>query len=98
MEAVGAADDQSDLVVERLGAALVDAQTDSGEDAGAVAADRLAEADERLEAAAGQAREEPVDEDLDVGDGEAGREDAADGFFEGVGAPDFAAGGLDALQ
>src|SRR3954464_6732316 len=86
VEAVGAADDQPDLVVERFGAALVDAQSHGGEDAVAVRADRLAEADEGLEAVAGQSREEPVDEDLDVGDAEAGREDAAGGFFEGVAA------------
>ena len=42
-------------VVEHLGAALVDAQSDGGEGAVAVAADRLAESDERLEAAAGRA-------------------------------------------
>src|SRR3954454_8610150 len=36
--------------------------------------------------------------DRDVGGREAGREDAADGFLERVGAPDLAAGGLDAMQ
>ena len=66
VKAVGAAGDQADLVVERLGAALVDAQADGGEDPVAVAADRLAQADERLQSAAGQATEQPVDEDLDV--------------------------------
>ena len=85
VEAVGAADDQPDLVVERFGAALVDAQAHGGEDAVAVLADRLAEADEGFQAAAGQARQESVDEDLDVGDGEARRKDAASGFFERVG-------------
>jgi hypothetical protein len=98
VKAVGAADDESDLVVERFGAALVDAQADGGEDAGAVLADRLAEPGERLQAAAREARQEPVDEDLDVGDGEAGREDRAGGFFERVGAPDLAAGGFEAPQ
>jgi hypothetical protein len=82
VEAVGAADDEPDLVVEGFGAALVDAEADGGEDAVAVLADRFAEPDEGLEAAASEAAEEPVDEDLDVGDGEAGREDAAGGFFE----------------
>ena len=48
-----------------------------------------------LEAAAGQAGEEPVDQDGDVVEREAGREDGAGGFLERVGAPDLAAGGLE---
>jgi len=74
VKAVGAADEQADLVVERLGAALVDAEADRGEDAVAVLADRPAELDERLEAAAGQAAEEPSDQRLDVLEGETGLE------------------------
>jgi hypothetical protein len=95
VEAVGAAGDQTDLVVERFGAALVDAQADRGEDPVAVLAQCLAVADERLEPAAGQAGQEPVDQDFDVLDVEAGLKDAAGGFFELVSAPDLAAGGSD---
>ena len=50
VESVGAAGDEADLVVERLGAALVDPETDGVEDPVAVAADRLGEADERARA------------------------------------------------
>ena len=50
--------------------------------------------DERFQAAAGEAAEEPVDQHGDVVEGEAVFEDSADGFFEGVGAPYLAAGGL----
>jgi len=91
VEAVGAAGDQPDLVVERLGAALVDAQADRGEDPVAVSAERFPEADERLEAAAGQAAEQPLDQYLDVVETEAGFEDPAGCFFERVGAPYLAA-------
>ena len=66
VESVGAARDQPDLVVQRFGAALGDPEADRGEDPVAVFADRLAEADERAEAAAGGAAEEPVDQDGDV--------------------------------
>ena len=69
---VRAAGDEPDLVVERFGAALVDAEADRGEDPVAVFADRLAELDERREPAAGQAAEQPVDQDVDVLDREAG--------------------------
>ena len=95
VEPVRAAGDEPDLVVERLGAALVDPEADRVEDPVAVFADRFAQADERLQAAAGQAGQRPVDEDRDVFEGEAGFEDAADGFFERVGAPYLAAGGLE---
>ena len=66
MKAVSAASDEADFVVEGFGAALVDTQPDGGEDPVAVAADRLAQEDERLEPAAGQAAQEPVDQDLDL--------------------------------
>src|SRR5439155_4546473 len=79
VEAAGAAGEQADLVVERLGAALVDAEADRGEDPVAVSADGFAEPDERFEAAARRADEEPVDEHLDVLEREAGLEDPADG-------------------
>jgi hypothetical protein len=46
VKAVGAANDQADLVVERLGASLVDAEADRREDAVAVLAERPAEPDE----------------------------------------------------
>jgi hypothetical protein len=94
VKAVCAAGDQSDLVVERLGPSLVDAEADRVEDPVAVLADRLAELDEWLEAAAGQAGQQSVDQDGDVLEREPGLEDAADGFLECVGAPDLAAGGL----
>jgi hypothetical protein len=66
VKSVRATGDQPDLVVERFGAALGDPEADRGEDPVAVFADRLAEADERAEAAAGGAAEEPVDQDGDV--------------------------------
>ena len=50
--------------------------------------------DERFQAAAGQAGQQPLDQHLDVLEREADLEDAADGLFERVGAPDLAAGGL----
>jgi hypothetical protein len=98
VKAVCAAGDEPDFVVERFGAALVDPEADRGEDPVAVFADRSAEADERFEAAAGQAGEEPVDQYLDVVDAEPGLEDPADGFLERVRAPDLAAGGLQARE
>src|SRR6516225_7260406 len=95
VKSVGAAGDEADLVVERLGAALVDPEPDRGEDPVAVFADRFAQPDERLQPAAGEAAEQPVDQDRDVLEGESGFEDAADGFLECVGAPYLAAGGPD---
>jgi hypothetical protein len=74
---------------------LVDAEADRGEDPVAAFADRFPEPDERLEAAAGQAAEESLDQYLDVVERQAGFEDPADGLLERVGAPDLAAGGLD---
>lgn len=41
------------------------------------------------------AADEAVDQHGDVVDGQAGGGDAAEGFLEGVGAPDLAAGGLE---
>ena len=98
MEAVGAAGDQPDLVVERLGAALVDAEADRVEDPVAVLADRLAQPDERLKPTAGRSGEEPVDEDRDVLDCQAGGEDRSERFLEGVGAPHLAAGSPEAAE
>jgi hypothetical protein len=95
VKAVSTAGDEADLVVEGFGAALVDAEADGGEDPVAVFADRAAELDEWFEVASGQAGQEPVDQLFDVIWAEVGLEDAADGFFEFVGAPDLAAGGSD---
>jgi len=95
VKAVGPAGDEPDLVVECLGSALIDAEADRGEDPIAVFADRLAEFDERLEPAAGQARQEPVDQDRDVLEAEPGLEDRADCFLERVGARYLAACGLE---
>jgi hypothetical protein len=47
VRAVGAAGDEPDLVVQGLGASLVDLEADRGEDPVAVLADRFAELDER---------------------------------------------------
>jgi hypothetical protein len=63
-----------------------------------VLADRLAESDERVEAAAGQAAEEAVDQHGDVFEGEAVLEDRAGGFLERVGAPCLAAGGFEPFE
>ena len=79
VKAAGAAGDEPDLVVERLGASLVDPQADGGEDPVAVLADCLAERDERREAAAGEAVQQPVDQEGDVLEREPGLEDGADG-------------------
>ena len=98
MESVGAAGDQSDLVVERFGASLVDPEADRREDPVAVLADRFAEPDERGKAAAGQAGQEPIDQHGDVVEGEAVLEDPAGSFLERVAAPCLAAGGLQPLQ
>ena len=95
VKAVGAAGDQPDLVVERLGAPVVDPEADRGEDPVAVFTDRLAELDERGEAAAGEAAEQPIDQEGDVFEREACLEDAADGLLERVRAPYLATGGLD---
>ena len=95
VKSVGAAGDQADLVVERFGSSLVDLETDRGEDPIAVLADRLVESNERFEAAAGKARQEPVDQHSDVVEGEAVLEDPAGCFCEGVAAPCLAAGGLE---
>jgi hypothetical protein len=89
VEPVGAAGDEPDLVVERLGAALVDPEADRLEDPVAVAADRLAESHERLQPAAGGFADEPVDQDRHIFDSQAWREDR---FLEGVGAPHLATG------
>lgn len=70
VEAVGASGDEADFVVQRLGAALVDPEPDCVKDPVAVTADRLAEADERLQPAAGGFAEEPIDEYADVLDGQ----------------------------
>jgi len=75
---------------------LVDSEADRGEDPVAVFADRFAEPGEGRQAAAGEAAQESVDEDRDVLERKAGLEDRADGFLERVGAPDLAAGGLEA--
>lgn len=91
VEAVCAAGDQPYLVVERFDAALVDAGADRGEDPLGVFADGLAEADERFEAAAGGPGAEAVQQDVDVDDRQARREDRPQCFFEGVGAPYVAA-------
>ena len=78
VESVGAADDQLDFVVERFCAGVAELQRSGGEDPVAMLADRASEPDERLQAAARQARQEPVEELGDGGDGEAGGEDRAD--------------------
>jgi len=62
VEPVGAADDQLYLVVECLCAGVAEFQAPGGEDALAVFADRASKAHERLQAAAGEAAEEPVDQ------------------------------------
>ncbi len=72
--------------------ALFESEPDRGEDAVAVLADCAAEADERRQAATGQARQQPVEQHLDVLDAQAGGEDAADGLLELVGAPHLVAG------
>lgn len=72
MEAVGAAGDEPDLVVQRLGAALVDPETDRLEDPVAVFEDRLSEPDERCQPAPKGAADEPVDQDRDVLERQAG--------------------------
>ena len=62
---VGAADDQLHAVVQRLGSSVAQLQPSGGEDPVAVFADRAAEPDEWFQAAAGQAREQPVDQRRD---------------------------------
>ncbi len=59
-------------------------------------AQRAAEAHERFQAAAGQAAEQPIDQLLDRGDGEAGGEDRAGHLFERPCPRDLPAGGVEA--
>lgn len=98
VEAVGAPGDESDLVVERLDAGVGDGELDRGEDPLAVLADRLGEAQERWEAAAGGARAEAPQQLGDVGFGESWGEDRAQCLLELVGAGDLAARALERLQ
>jgi len=65
-----------------------------GEDPVAVLADRASEPHERLQAAARQARQEPVDQLGDGVDGEARSEDRADRLLQRPGARDLTAGGV----
>jgi hypothetical protein len=97
-KAVGAAGDQSDLVFERFGPALVDSEADRLEDSVAVAADSLGEPDERGQAAALRLVDEPVDQDRDVLERESLGEDRAERLLQGVGAPDLAARVLEPLE
>ena len=62
VEPVSAADEQFDLVVERLSPGVAQLQATGGEYALTVFADRAAEADERGEPAAGEAGEQPVEQ------------------------------------
>ena len=55
VKAVRAADDEFHLVVQRLGASVVQFQAAGGEDPRAVLADRASEPDEGFQAVAGQA-------------------------------------------
>ena len=98
VESVGAARDEADFGVERFGPALVDLEPDRVEDRFAVTADCVREPDERLKAAADRFADEPFDQDGDVLERQTRGEDRAKGFLEGVGAPDFAAGGLHPTQ
>ncbi len=60
--------------------------------------DRFGQADEGGQSAAGGARAEAVDQDADVERVEGVVEDRAERFFEGVGAPDGAAGAFEFAQ
>jgi len=94
MESVRAAGDEANLVVERFGAVLVDAEADRVEDPVAVFADRLGEAHERGRPAAERAADEPLDQDRDVLERQAGGEDRPQRFLGRVGASYLAAGGF----
>ena len=61
VEAEAAVADQPDAAVEALETAVGEPEADGGEDAGAVAADRLGEADERLKARPGCPRQPRVE-------------------------------------
>ena len=78
VESVGAAHDQLDLVVQCLRSGVAELQASGGEDPVAVFADRASEPHEWFEAAARQARQQPVDELGDRVLAEAGGEDRAD--------------------
>jgi hypothetical protein len=95
VESVAAAHDQLHFVVQGFGSGVAELQAAGGEDAGTVLADRFAEPDERWQAAAGQAREEPVEQLADRFDGQALREDRADHLLHRPGAGDLPAAGLD---
>jgi hypothetical protein len=98
VEAVGAAGDQAELVVERFGAALVDPEADCGADPVTVFAHRLPKPDERFEAVVRDFGEESVGQHGDIVDGEAGSEDRPEGFFESVGAPDLTTGAFEPAE
>ena len=98
MEGVGASGDQPDLVVERFSSSVGDAQASGGEDAVAVAADRLGQADERWHAAAAGLGAETPEQLIDIIGGETGREDRAQRFLELIGAGNLATGGLQRSQ
>ena len=66
VDAVGAAGDQPGLVVQGLGAALVDAQPDRLEDLLALLADRQVQAHKRCERPRSAWLMKPIDEDRDI--------------------------------
>ena len=79
----------------RFGSGVAELQASGGEDAVAVLADRASEPDERFQAAAGEAGQEPVEQLGDGLDGEAGGEDRADHLLHRPGARDLPAAGVD---
>ena len=87
MEAVGPSDDQSDVVVESFGAAVVHPEADGGEDAVAELADGLGHLDERGESGAAGLRAPAVEQLGGLVGVEVPGEDLPECLLEAVGPP-----------
>jgi hypothetical protein len=87
VEPVGASDDQSYVVVESFGAAVVHPEADGGEDAVAELADGLGDLDERGEPGAAGLRAPAVDQLGGLLGVEVPGEDRPEGLLEAVGPP-----------
>ena len=98
MESVGAAGDESDVVVQSFGAGIVYLQPDGGEDAVAEFADGLGGLDERGQAGAAGLGAPAVDELDRLRGGQVAGEDLPEGLFEAVSAPELTAAAAQLAQ
>src|SRR5664279_2347238 len=98
MESVGAAGDESDVVVQSFGAGVVYLQSDGGEDAVAEFVDGLGGLDEWGQAGAAGLGAPAVDELDRLLGGQVAGEDLPEGLFEAVGAPELTAAAAELAQ